>query len=295
MFQWIENIGVSIESAWPGSAHESETKFLSGTSMAAPLVAGQALLIVAAVPDISVENTRDIIQESASRGTMSGSHIDPRARGSRVARVPWLSSRADYNVSFSHVNTSEFERSRHDNIVVAVETTSQTKPVMQYATDYITRKMFESIKNGLVSKTAFDLQVACNNNEPSSSRRFSKLRKAISFTERTRGFDARQASSESGVVNVHIICNITLEFGLGKRAKALLPKLIADEKLQDLFGRNVKLLSEPILISTREASSEKKFPLWKMVVVSIACVGIGLLVGLVAIWIRSRRKRTHGP
>lgn len=259
--------------------------------MAAPLVAGQALLIVAAVPEISIASLREVIQESASRGTILGGQIDPNAEGSRVARVPWLGLQSGHDVSFSYGSVSELTHFSFDNLTIGIETSSRTEPVMQYAVDHITRKIFEAVKDEIATSAGSRLHVVCNNVEPPATSQYSALQKAIASSDRTRGWDARQENADAGVFSVHVICNITVETGTGKRVKTMFQKLVSDAKLQDLFGQNVKLLSEPILISNRELAPPGKTPSWKILIISIcSCLGVGLVLGMAATWIRKQHK-----
>ena len=76
--------GVAVTSAWVGSP--TATMVLSGTSMAAPLAAGVAALVLQAFPDASPATVRDTLSCEATSGIVVG--VPPRTSGLSLYSPP---------------------------------------------------------------------------------------------------------------------------------------------------------------------------------------------------------------
>jgi hypothetical protein len=132
--------GQSITSA--GITSPSAEKIMSGTSMAAPMIAGQSLLIMAAAPELSVSAVRAIIVSSGTRGTLDDSNL--AQADVRIAHVPWKQMRVQSEVRGKSVDDTVTAKSEDavtgfaDDIVqFDLNATSQTNPPMQYIADYV--------------------------------------------------------------------------------------------------------------------------------------------------------------
>lgn len=239
------------------------------------MVAGQALLIVAAIPKIAVVSTRKIIEQSATRGTLLGSQIDPDALGSRVARVPWLNVHPSHVASITQGNSSLTAaeiRSMYDTVMVEVATLSNTNPAMQFAVEHIARKLHSSLKESIESTGASSLFVKCSAIETSQKSGV----KTVSASARARGWDFRQKNDEAGVLALAIVCNISSDTGTGKVIREELSKSLQIGLLRDISGNNATLLGKPVLTRAQNASEPNGFSTWKLV--TIAICGSGLVV-----------------
>ena len=83
--------GLSLRSASKEMTN-SKTKS-SGSSMAAPLVAGTAAIILSSYPTFTPQDVKQVILESATRGLLKGPHGFPRLPGhgtpNKVLFAPW--------------------------------------------------------------------------------------------------------------------------------------------------------------------------------------------------------------
>lgn len=258
--------------------------------MAAPLIAGQALLIVAAIPKISVDSTRKIIEQSATRGTLLGSQIDPDAPGSRVAMVPWLNVHPSRVASISQGNASLTPaeiRSMYDTVMVHVGTLSSTNPAMQFAVEQIATKLHSSLKESMESTGASSIFVKCSGIETSQH---SESRKG-SASVRARGWDFRQKNDEAGVHALTIVCNISSDAGTGKVVKEELSNSLQTGALRDFSGNNATLLGKPVLTRAQSATESKGLSVWKLATIAISGSGLVVVGTLVVVFSLRRQRR----
>lgn len=133
--------GQSITSA--GLTSPDAEKVMSGTSMAAPMIAGQSLLIMAAAPHLPVSAVREIIVSSATRGTLDSS--DDAHSDVKIAHVPW--KMMQYQGAGVRSSSSEFEgaagddSAENDMVQFDLQTTSLTDPPMQYVGDFLAQNI----------------------------------------------------------------------------------------------------------------------------------------------------------
>lgn len=251
--------------------------------MAAPLVAGQALLIVAAVPEATVAVTRKIIEASASRGTLFGNQVNPTARGSRVARVPWLNVDHRNSISFStdggYSSESLFAL---DNIILWLRASSSTAPAMQYAVEHIAYSIFECAKENPSFGKQSELHVSCSSGEKDGIASMGKYE-----TTRRRGWDVRQKSVDAGVIPMCIFCNISVSAGLGRDIRASIVQLCTVGGLKDMFGRNITLLLDPLLTTARQDSAGNTS--LQVVAITVPTVAVFVALGVLLLWLRRRR------
>lgn len=136
--------GQSITSA--GLTSPDAEKVMSGTSMAAPMVAGQSLLIMAAAPEMPVSAVREIILSSATRGTLDGSNV--ALSDVKIAHVPWKQME---NQTAVRSPSDEFEGLHggepveNDVVQLDLVTTSITDPPMQYVGDFVAKNITSRI------------------------------------------------------------------------------------------------------------------------------------------------------
>lgn len=129
--------------------------------MAAPMIAGQALLIMAAAPELPVSAVRDIIVSSGARGTLDN-NVHVSASSVQIARVPWR--KLDFRRSESVFVLSESEETEKrpvdihfdgDIVEIDLETTSITNPPMYFIGLGVARNITQKIQFALAG-TAID-------------------------------------------------------------------------------------------------------------------------------------------
>lgn len=127
----------------------------TGTSMAAPMIAGQALLIMAAAPELPISAVRDIIVSSGARGTLD-SDVHLPASSIQIARVPWRKLDFRHSESVFVLSESEGAEKRPvdihfggDIVEIDLETTSITKPPMQFIGMGVARNITQKIQFAL--------------------------------------------------------------------------------------------------------------------------------------------------
>lgn len=278
--------GVSVESAWPGLPFNNGTKIMSGTSAAAPLIAGQALLVVAAVPGITAGRTREVIEQSASRGTILGSHIDPDAEGSRVPRVPWLeaSSELIYKVGHGHPPIrSNGKFSNNDTVLTTLETKSRTNPAMQYMVNFVANDLYGSLADRLDQLEISDFQIECRDVSSRLPGRLFGYRQRRSGNRSTRGWDLQpKAAIETQTAKMTIACNMTCSAGKGNALKREFLASMAAEMVKGAFGDKVETRSDPVLMSaiplSARASSSRKWLIVACLCVSFAIASISVII-----------------
>lgn len=284
-----------MESAWPGSPFNNGTKVLSGTSMAAPLIAGQALLIVAAIPNISTASTREIIEQSASRGTILGSHIDPDAKGSRVPRIPWLEASSDltYKIVHGHSpNISGWKLLNNNTIVTVLQTIPSTAPAMQYEVNFVANGVYNALKDRLEQLGMSDLHIECRANSTAQEGAFSVIYQGQNEKMQATASNSGLTREEDALgLRMNIICRMTCNAGKGSALKQAILDSVANGRVRSVFGDAVEARSDPILTNASfwpvdGAIFSRKWP-----VAVCLCASVVLMFTSVIFWCRCRRKR----
>lgn len=271
---------------------------MSGTSMAAPLIAGQALLVVAAIPGVGAARTREIIEQSASRGTILGSHIDPDAEGSRVPRIPWLVASSERISKIVHNHSliaSDIKFPNNDTIITTLETESRSDPAMQFMVNFVANEVYSSLADRLDKLGISDFQIECRNVSPRLIRRLSGARQNQSGNWPTRGEDSqRKAAFEGQTATMTIVCNLTCNAGKGNALKREFLACMAAERVKNAFGDKVGTRSDPILVSASprltSASFSRKWP-----VIAFLCASIAIMLTSLIICCCCRRKKEQQP
>lgn len=183
---------------------------LSGTSMAAPLVAGQALLIIATVPSATPAQIRAVILHAATRDSLTGTHIDPDAPGSRVAHVPWLTTSTPASHFGTHTKTGAVI-----NLFLSVPV---SRPPMRLALDSV----------------ASSLHVALS--------RLSDARPGVRC-------DVAHAKASDGSGDVNLVCNVTSRRAYVKEVNEVVVEAFRRGAVRDVFERNVVLVLPPVVLT----------------------------------------------
>lgn len=139
--------GVDITSA--GVTSPDAEKILSGTSMAAPQVAGQSLLVMASFPQLDVHAVREVILTSGTNGTLPE---DERMRSPRalIALVPYQRMKETANARGDlESDADEFADPSFDGDIVVfdVKTASRTNPPMQYVANQVAEGLTTHFKS----------------------------------------------------------------------------------------------------------------------------------------------------
>lgn len=187
----------------------------TGTSMAAPMIAGQGLLIMAAAPELPISVVRDIIIASGSRGTLDR-NVRSIASSVHIAWVPWR--KLDFRRSESLFQESAEAESRPidthftgDIVEIDLETTSVTKPPMHF------------IGQGVAKNITHKIQFALADSEIDTD--------AISTECYLSPADAPSAAfDEKAVIPLKMRCFVWSESGSAKTVAVQLALLAADEK-----------------------------------------------------------------
>lgn len=152
--------GQGITSA--GLSSPKSEKVMSGTSMAAPMIAGQSLLIMAAAPHLPVSAVREIIATSATRGTLESS--EDLESDVKIAHVPWKQMHSQGQVRSASENEFEGATGGDSTEVELVQfdlqTSTMTDPPMQYIGDSLARNITTRLALALVDNEP--LSVTCS-------------------------------------------------------------------------------------------------------------------------------------
>lgn len=178
--------GVDILSAW-GKGSDSEYRIRTGTSMAAPIVAGMAALTIGADPSLTANDVRHILVSSSTKNrilTSTGSQVMAGAVN-RLVYAPWarLFEEIDMDgiISLSEGNKGESQSNsifHHEDkdwnssaIFVALSLTlhPKTEPAMHYSTIRISSAIASAAgirSASILVRRARGVKIVGNGSEP---------------------------------------------------------------------------------------------------------------------------------
>lgn len=254
--------------------------------MAAPLIAGQALLIIAAIPGITAHQVREIIEESGVRGTLLGSHVDPKAAGTRVAHVPWLNADAREIIRIHRESRPSQEtstRERRDVVMVNLKSYSATENVMKYFISLVARNVYSQLTNSTPAIESNKLvhEIECDNlHFPASTEYFvgghGQHERSVK-----RGWDFRQRTTGNGLHTLILRCNFTCVEGKGKHVKDGLMHIFGNNHLPMALGKEISLLGTPVLRSLGDSEgTESSNPLRGMELPVLIASILGVILGI---------------
>ena len=254
--------GVSITSAWP-SVNNSAEKTLSGTSMAAPLVAAQALAVFSALGKVSVDIVRGVIETSASRGTLESNHVRTNERGSRVMLMPWKNE---------NISTGKQDGEDGDVVLVSFKIDHVIRPSMQYMIDYMASDIEKLLEGRKGVKN-----VSCSSGAD-ISKRFTRTKQRNLLVNRIR--------SEGSEIH---FCDIYCAKGKGREVKVLLVTAFRNKHVRDIFGKAVVLEGYPIVRANKNKQTERPSKgILGLIILGICC--FLTVIVLVAIFCYRRRR-----
>lgn len=130
--------------------------------MSAPLVAGQALLIRAAQPDLSANVVRSIILSSATQFAVDDAdgNVGPLSDGNRLVYVPWRPMRRSLITYDGRSNVTTTSNADGDVVSFNLETAVRTEPPMQYVADDLAQRTVQGIESHTANVSS-QLQAQC--------------------------------------------------------------------------------------------------------------------------------------
>lgn len=247
--------GVSITSAWP-SANNSAEKTLSGTSMAAPLVAAQALTVFSALGKVQADIVRSVIETSASRGTLESSHVKKNGRGSRVMLMPWKNE---------NPSTGKQDEGDGEIVLVSFKIDRVIRPSMQYMMDQVSidiEKQLEGIK-GVKN-------VTCSSPGVGVWQGLNETKRRKILTNKVRRIQVEDDGNH--------FCDIYCDRGKGIEIKKMLLSAFGKKRVRDIFGKAAVLEGHPkILLNKEDRASELSGETLTLTFFGVCC-------GLTGIW-----------
>ena len=266
--------GVSITSAWP-SANNSAEKTLSGTSMAAPLVAAQALTVFSALGKVQVGIVRGVIETSASRGTLESRHVKKNERGSRVMLMPWKNE---------NPSTGEQDDGDGERVLVSFKIDRVISPSMQYMMDYVSIDIEKHLEGIIGIKN-----VACSSSGVGIVQGFNKTKRT---THKRRKTPTNRVTRIQVEGNGNHFCDVYCEKGKGMEIKVMLLTAFRNKRVRDIFGKAATLEGYPVILSNKEdRTSELSGGIPKLSLLAVCCGVLTMIWLIVKLCYRCRRSR----
>lgn len=238
-----------------GISSPDAEKILSGTSMAAPQVAGQSLLIAASLPQLGARAVREVILSSATNGTLSEEELS-RSPRAMVALVPYQRMETTASTRGSNDNNSGIADTSFDGDIVAfdVKMASRTDPPMQYVANQIENEL---------------------------TQHFNK-------THKTFNTKCRRVAAENDVGSA-LVMRCAVKTASGGAKSVVSGAQGAIDSLREPGGGRVLLIEEPIIAQRAGTEAEGSSKLGIVLGCSIAAVVVLVIVG--AVFYRKKNER----
>jgi len=285
--------GVQLSSAW-GSSSDTQIKNNTGTSMAAPIVAGVAALILGADPSLSSDEVRQILISSSSRNRILKPFTDQimTAAVNRLVFAPWsrLFDEVPMNENEEGSSDTANETSRNFPIddtswnisssIVAISMTlrPRTMPAMFYAVNRISSSLASVVglrARSIVSRRANGVTVFANGSEPTTVQLvfYMPMMPSLIFTH-TNKLIAADLSGELALSSSE-----TFTFADGSIAKALqvnvtVPNAVPLGSEQDADRENG---------STKDLKKSNTLNIVLIVIGSMAALGLLVAIGVLVV------------